>query len=208
MSSMPVPSRRRAFALAALVAPMLSACGGTDPFAPVATLYTGLNGYVLYPLSTAPPLLPTGLQLLTQAAVRPQVSSTLGLNFDLVFDRNAQGQLRVIPPKLIATVPTGTPATGIQTVTTPFDSLLRAPSSGYQYDSATVVRTGQVFAVAAQGTTSAGITCSSSAPIYAKMIIDSVVAAPEIASHRIYVRTVTDPNCGFRSLETGVIPKS
>jgi hypothetical protein len=191
-----------------LVAPALAACGGTDPFAPVASLYTSASGYIIYPLSSAPALLPTALQMLTQTAVRPQVSQALGLNFDVVFDIDAQNRVRVIPPKLVATVPTGTPITGVQTITTPFDSLLRAPSSGYQYDSVTVVRVGQVFAVTSQGSTSAGITCASTSPIYAKMVVDSIVTVPELNTRKMFLRTVIDPNCGFRSLETGVIPKN
>ena len=205
---MPVPFRRRALTLALLVAPVLSACGGTDPFAPVASLYTSASGYIMYPLSTAPALLPSALQMLTQTAVRPQVSPSLGLNFDIVFDVDAQGRVRVIPPKLVATVPTGTPTTGVQAVTTPFDSLLRAPTSGYRYDSVTVVRVGQVFAVSSQGSTASGITCSTNSPLYAKMVVDSIVAVPELATQKLFLKTVIDPNCGFRSLETGVIPKS
>lgn len=208
MSSIPAPIRRRAAALAGLVALTAAACGGTDPFAPVASLYVAGSGYILYPLSTAPSFLPSGIQLLTQSPVRPQVSPSLGLNFDVVFDLNAQGQIRVLQPKLIATVPTGTPQTGFQTSTIKFDSLLRAPNSGYQYDSAQVVRIGQVFLLSAQGTTSSGITCSTTSPIYAKAIVDSVVAVPALGTHQLFVRTVVDPNCGFRSLETNAIPKN
>lgn len=205
---MPHPFRRRVVPLAGLAALIASACGGTDPFAPVASLYVAGSGYILYPVSNAPALLPSGIQLLSQTSVRPQVSPTLGLNFDFVLDVDTQGRIRVIPPKLVATVPTGTPATGVQTSTARFDSLLRAPNTGYQFDSATVVRVGQTFVVAAQGTTSGGITCSATSPIYAKLIVDSIVPAPGVNSQQLFVRSIVDPNCGFRSLETGVIPKS
>lgn len=208
MSSIPLAPRRRAAALAALVALSASACGGTDPFAPVAQLFVAGSGYILYPLSTAPALLPSGIQLLTQSPVRPQVSAGLGLNFDVVFDLTTDGRVRVMQPKLIAIVPTGTPETGVQTTTAHFDSLLRAPNSGFQFDSAVVVRVGQVFVLSAQGTTASGITCSTTSPIYAKAVVDSIVAVPSLNTQQLYVRTVVDPNCGFRSLEPNVIPKN
>jgi hypothetical protein len=208
MSSMPLPFRRRPLVLAALALPALFACGGTDPFAPIASLFTGPDQFVLYPLSTAPALLPSAVQMITRQAVRPQISSSLGLNFDLAFDIDAQNRIRVVPPKLVAVLPAGTPVTGIQIIAAPYDSVLRAPTTGYQYDSATVVRPGQVFVIAAQGSTSSSAACSTTSPLYGKMIVDSVVAAPALGTHLIYIRSVIDPNCGFRSLESGVIPKS
>ena len=206
---MPFSFRRRSLVLAALALSPLIACGGTDPFAPVASLYTGPDVFVLYPLSTAPNVLPSGLQMITRSAVRPQVSSSLGINFDFVVDLDAQNRVRILPPKLIATLPTGTPVTGIQIVAATYDSLLRAPNTGY------VLRLGH-GRPARSGLRRAGAGCDLDdggvfprhRPSTARMIIDSVVAVPALATSRIYLRSVIDPNCGFRSLESGVLPKS
>ena len=44
-----------------------------------------------------------------------------------------------------------------------------------------------------------GTACSSSVPLYAKFVVDSVVGA----ERAMYVRMRLDPNCGFRSLAPG-----
>jgi hypothetical protein len=39
---------------------------------------------------------------------------------------------------------------------------------------------------------------------YTKLVVDSI----DVARRAIFFRTVHDPNCGYRSLVPGVVPKS
>ena len=50
-----------------------------------------------------------------------------------------------------------------------------------------------------------GATCSTTYPLHAKLVVDSIGAAA--VGRPIYVRVRVNPNCGFRSLEPG-LPKS
>lgn len=201
--------RLRSVPLAATLA-AVAACGGTDPFAPVASFSTQDVRFVVYPLSSSPEFLPTALSLYSQISVRPVIrvgTTGLALNFDLAVDLDAQDQVRLLPPRLlIAPQAGGGMVTGFQVITgTPYDSLLRAPNTGYRYDSVTVVRPGQVVAVQTQGAGSTGVVCAASAPIYARLVVDSIRPSADVAGARaIYIRARVDPNCGFRSLDAGV----
>jgi hypothetical protein len=87
-----------------------------------------------------------------------------------------------------------TPRVGFRTVTTAFDSLRRAPTGGFTFDSAFVVTVGQTVAVESQ---TGG--CAPTAPLRAKLVVDSVSRA----TNSIFLRVLTNPNCGFRSLLPG-----
>lgn len=197
-SAAPGRLRRSLLAVAGAL-PLLAACSGEDPFAPKAAFETALDSYVVYPLTGTSPLLPTALNFTTRSAVRPAVASDGSLNFDLAFDVDAQGRVVLTPPKLVATGSRFTPVVGLQLVATPFDTLGTAPKGTYRTDSVTVVSPRQTVVVEA-----ITAVCSSvSAPLYAKLVVDSVVGP----SRAIYLRARVDPNCGFRSLLPG-LPKS
>lgn len=204
----PRTARRRLLALrapaaAVLVGVSVAACGGEDPFAPKASLDTVLANFQVYALSTAPTLLPTAVSLYGVQSVRPAIRTSGTLNFDLAFDVDAAGRVRMLPPKLLVAPQGASLTTGMQVVAnTTFDALSRAPSGGYQYDSATVVTPGQVVAVQTQGAGTLSVVCSTTAPLYAKLVVDSV--RPAAGTQLIYLRARIDPNCGFRSLESGL----
>ena len=187
----------------------MAACGGTDPYAPIASFDTQLTPFVVYPLSTASPLLPTAISLSQSVAVRPAVRTNLSLNFDVALDLDATGKVRLLPPKLVvAPQAGGSLVTGFQVLTnTTFDALSRAPNTGYQFDSATVVSPGQLVVVQTQGAGVLSAVCSPSTPMYAKLVIDSVPLVPGTGARAIYLKARIDPNCGFRSLDPG-IPKN
>ncbi|MBV9879125.1 MAG: hypothetical protein JO180_01460 [Gemmatirosa sp.] len=205
------PSRARARwlvgpAAVALFGAGVVGCGGTDPFAPVASFTTSLDSFVVYPVTGSPAAAPTAVSLYTRSAVRPALLSGLVLNFDLAFDVDATGRVRLLPPKQLVASTATSLVTGAQVITnTTFDALLRAPNTGYQYDSATVVTPGQLVVIQTQGASTASVACSSTSPMYAKLVVDSVVPSTQIPGTKaIYFRARIDPNCGFRSLDTGV----
>lgn len=188
----------RAAAVGGLSTFAVAACGGDDdPFRPVATSETALASFAVVPLS-GDPTLPSAVDLSARVAVRPRLLSGTVLNFDFAVDVDAQRRIILLQPGRVAVAPSGTPRTGFVTSTSAFESLGRAPNGGYQYDSVVVVTPGQTVVVQAQAAT-----CSTTYPLYAKLVVDSVSTG---ADRRVYVRALINPNCGFRSLTAG-LPK-
>lgn len=177
-----------------------AACNNnTAPFLGVARSETALLPFVVYPLS-GDPSLPAAVDLSGRRAVRPAILAGAVINFDLAFDLDTQGRILVIPPARLAAPPSGSPRVGLQTRDESFDGLTRAPESGYRFDSTAVVTRGQTVVVQTSGTA-----CSTTYPMHAKLVVDSVGAAG--VGRPIYLRLRVNPNCGFRSLEPG-LPKS
>ena len=122
---------RTAAAIAVLAA--AAACGGKDPYAPVAQFQTVAPTFILLPLTHAQAPYGSAIDLRSQLAVRPglEVSTLSGLlvpNFDVAFDVDSSGGLVLKQPKLV-TAAQSVPRTGIQIVSTPFDSLGSAPGA-------------------------------------------------------------------------------
>jgi len=194
---------RHAVVGALLASGALTACGGTDPFAPQATFETQLVGFQVYPLSTSASSLPAAISLYNFTSVRPIVRTNQTLNFDVAVDLDASGKVRLLPPKLVVAPNGASLETGMQVISgTTFDTFTRAPNNGYQFDSATVVTPGQVVAVQTQGAGPLAAICTTTVPMYAKVVVDSIV--PTNGSKLIYLRARVDQNCGFRSLAEGL----
>lgn len=191
------PAAFRALAVLGAVAAgaAVAGCGGTDPYAPRASYDTQETTFAIFPLTGAPSGQPTAIDLRNLRAVRVGLTATGAPAFDLAVDR-VGSEVRLLPPKLV-TAGVSVPATGFQLVSTSFEELTQAPGGTYNADSAFVAPFGRTVVV--QATTTV---CSASAPIYAKMVVDSVGQ-----DGAIYIRTRVDPNCGFKSLASG-LPKS
>ncbi len=198
---MVLSSLRRGRTTAAIaVLSTAAACGGKDPYAPVAQFQTVAPTFILLPLAHAQAPYGSAIDLRSQLAVRPglEVSTLNGLlvpNFDVAFDVDASGGLVLRQPKLV-TAAQSVPRTGIQIVSTPFDSLGSAPGGTYQDSTPVPIKTGQTVVLQAQGV---ALVCALGSPLYAKLVVDSVVPAG-----LIYVRARIDPNCGFKSFGAGV----
>lgn len=132
----------------------------------------------------------------TPTAVIPEGAP--GGNFHVVLDINAQGQPVVYPASLVSSVADRRAA--IRRVETSYDSLTRAPTSGYSSDSALTVAVGEVVGVQLAD---AQRECSQFVArpyFYSKLVVDSV----RLADRLLFVRATTNPNCGFRSFAPGV----
>jgi len=199
--------RRSSILVCALGGAALAACGGEDPFAAKAVFETQLTGFQVYPLSTSPQNLPAAISLYNFASVRPVVRINQTLNFDVAVDLDASGKVRLLPPKAVVAPIGASLATGIQVISgTTFDTFTRAPNTGYQFDSATVVTPGQVVAIQTQGAGPLSAVCTTTVPMYAKLVVDSI--RPQANGlPLIYMRARVDQNCGFRSLAEG-LPES
>ena len=168
------------------------ACG--DPLGTKATYADSLNSYAIYGLTNAPAAVPTALSFLGGLS---RASSTFA--FDVAFDIDASGRVIVYPVRALAGALAGTlKRVGLQSVPGSFSLITAVPVSGYDTLHAQVVTPGMVLAVELRD----GTSCFSSLKsqlLYAKLVVDSVSA-----SNRIWIRTVVDPNCGYR----GVVPDS
>ena len=183
----------------AVVAGGIAACD--DPIGLQAGIGTLTDTFTVYALSGTPAAVPVALSTTERLAVR--IADNIA--FDVAFDLDATGMITAYPVRLIVPfrVINGllqqTHRVGLQKANVTFDQLTQAPTGGYQYDSATVVRAGETLIVEVQA---AQCSFSFSPILYTKIAIDSVLPG----TRSIRVRTVHDPNCGFRSFKPG-IPK-
>ena len=192
----------RAALLCGTAAGALAVAACSDPFQPIAQLDTAADAFLLYSLSGASPQLPSGLELTLPSAVRPTVSTQIvpgvgpitRATFDLAFNVEADGRVRLYTPATLLARTVASRRVGLRRVAAPFDSIRSAPTGGFAYDSSLVVSVGESVVVE----TVAG--CSSiSTPLTAKLVVDSVNAA----ARTLFVRVRSNPNCGFRSLLPG-----
>jgi hypothetical protein len=162
----------------------------------------------VFAMTGTPPSFPSAFLASAGAVTRADGS----FNFDIAFDIDQSNKVVILPQKLIG-VPcvlgvlncggaAGAKPVGLQRITVPFDSLLRAPGSGYQFDSTFTMSPGQ--AVVMQVQSSSDCPLSFSTVSYSKVVIDSL----DTNRRAIYFRSVHDPNCGFRSLVAGATPKN
>lgn len=189
-----LPTRPTRVALVAL-AVVTVACG--DPTKPKATFANSLNSYTLTAFTGAPPTAATAVSFLggaTRADAR--------FAFDVAVDLDESGRVLVYPVRSIGGGLAGAlKRVGLRIVPGAFESVREAPETGYDTLAVRTVPLGAVLAVELLDFNN----CFSSfggQTIYAKLTVDSVIAA----SRRIHVRTVVDPNCGYRGLVPDSIP--
>ena len=187
---------RRLLALATIpVVAAIVAC--QDAYAPKAVYQVSADTLKVSALTGTPIQAQSAIYLLGHATIIPGASET----FDFALDIDADGKVKIIPRAKVLTC-TSICQLGTLVSATPFDSLYDAPSRGYTYDSTTTVTPGQtvVFVTKDQSCIPSNI---ATVDVYAKMVVDSVRAS----DRAIFVRVVSDPNCGFRGLVPGIVPK-
>lgn len=191
-----LPTRRSGVVVVAL-AVVAIACG--DPTKPNATFTNIFSSYALYAFTGAPVNAPTAISFLGGAA-----RADASFAFDVAFDLDGAGRPIVYPVRAIASDLAGSvKRVGLQTVPGPFESVRQVPATGYDTLAAKTINVGDVLAVELLD----GQNCRFSLggqSLYAKLTVDSV----NTSSRRIYVRSVFDPNCGYRSVVPDSIPKN
>ncbi len=193
--------RKALLQLSVVVASVASVAACSDSLGLRASLAVRFDTLSAYSMTATPISFPSAYSASNGFVVR--VDPTIG--FDVAFDLTSSGGVQLIPARRISTtrqvggVPTATQRVGLQLVNGSFESLTKAPSGGYTYDSTFVVAPGEAVVMEL-----ASDACQYSLvqTIYAKLVVDSVAA-----DRRIYFRAIRDPNCGFRSLQPGV-PKN
>ena len=137
-------SRRLAVALSAIGVLGTTACD--DPFAPRATTAVRTDSFVVYSVSQTPVSAPAAFNIVFFTTLR--LEPTYG--FDLVFDIDDDGKVVLLPVRLVGGVLTSARRLGLQLITVPYDEVTRAPTSGYQYDSALTLDVGEAALIELQ----------------------------------------------------------
>lgn len=185
----------RKFALAIVAsASILTACD--DPDLLRASLPTVEDTYTVFALTGTPAAYPSGINTYVRAAVRVDGFG----NFDVAFDIDNQGRAILYPVQKIVSSLSGSRRVGLRKVPGTFESVTEAPSGTYA-DSVIVASEGEVVVVQSIRNGSGDACQFDISPyIYTKMLVDSIASD----ARTVTVRALLDPNCGFRSFESGV----
>jgi hypothetical protein len=187
--------------LAALVAlPLVAALAcSSDPYAPKALDRVFADTLRVVALSGTSAEAPSGVRLITHESRVPDFSE----QFDFALDIDGSGNVVVYPRARVVTC-SSICQLGVRVIrsdSVKFEDLFDAPKSGYTYDSVTTVPVGATAVFVSKE-----VLCQpsniSTYDMYAKMIVDSVRAS----DRSIFLRLVSDPNCGFRGLVPNTIP--
>lgn len=168
------------------------ALGGLRP-----TQATQTDSFHAYALTGTPPSYPTAY---TAAARNVGVVDGSG-NFDIAFDIDAQGKVVVYPMRLVVSPITSFRDVGIIKGIGAFESITRAPASGYLTDKSITLSTGDVLILQTARNAGNDICLYGVSPyIFAKIGLDSV----DLKDRSIFFKSTVNPNCGFRSFKTGI----
>jgi hypothetical protein len=181
-----------------LFAVLAVACG--DLTRPKATYANALSTYTMYTFTSAPATAPNALIFLGGAA-----HASGSFLFDVAFDiDSATGRPMIIPVRSLAGAAAGVPKyVGMQTMPGAFDDIRLVPQTGYDSVSVKTINPGTVLAVELRdATTCFSYTLITSQFLYAKLVVDSV----NMASKKLYIRTVVDANCGYFSVVPDSVP--
>ncbi|HKS07487.1 MAG TPA: hypothetical protein VJR92_14365 [Gemmatimonadaceae bacterium] len=180
--------RRSAFLMCAIAA--LQGCGGaTDP---VAQFENVTFKSAVFAINGTPIGVPSAINTATAATVRAEET----YDFDVAFDLDNNGDVVLLTQRQVGRPIAGDHAVSLQLAGVSFDAVVQAPRSGWVADSVLTVGVGEVFMVRAQ---SRACQFAFGSNLHSKMIVDSV----NVATRRIWVTTLNNPNCGFRQLIPG-----
>lgn len=173
------------------------ACG--DLTRPKATYANALSAYTIYGLVSAPATAPNALSFLGGA-----VHANSAFLFDVAFDIDATGRAVIYPVRTLSSAAVGTTKrVGLQTISGTFDATRVVPQTGYDTVSVKTVNPGTVVAVELRDATACfSYSLATSQFLYAKLVVDSI----NLASKKIFIRTVVDPNCGYFSVVPDSVP--
>lgn len=193
----------------------LAAAACDDPFAIEASQPTNVDTLTVYALDNVEGSLLSGVKIVTLdleggygPEVVPIVSEGGGgpLDFDVALDIDDEGRAVVYPLPLVAPGAAmrrvallrpvhddGTPLT--------FGEVTSAPRGEYAADEPVVLGEGGVVVIESPSQACSFSVNSKGSSYYAKLVVDSIRTTPV---ERIFVRVLSDPNCGFRSFAEGV----
>ena len=196
MSETP-PAPRTWLPIAALT--LVAASCGVDSTLPPASIPVAQQQITLYALTGTPVTTPSGYNMVQLGEVRTNVSNNfdfvLDIGIDSTFGVGTKGDTVIVllPRGAVGFVEDG----GLQWTATSFDSVVVAPLTGYEQAKPTRIRQGDVVLAASRRQTCDD---ASSHPRYAKLNIQTV----DLVARSVVILVVIDPNCGYRSLKSGI----
>lgn len=191
--SMPLARRLRRGLLLGAVAALAGAAACDDPFKLRAQSPNLDNTFEFWALTGSPAAFPSALLVPQATAVRLDA----GGSFDLAFDIDADGRVRVYPVGSVVAPIAGTRAVEFLRGTGPYNTIVEAPRTGWLTDSVLIVNEGASFLVKV---TTQFCQYELQQVVYAKFFVDSVIPA----ERRMKISARINPNCGFRSLLSGI----
>ncbi len=180
--------------LAAAFAISLAACGDLTGV-PASLPTVSDSGHAVYALNGAPPNAPTTLHVYTGQLF----AADANFLFDVAFDLDANGNPLILPQRVVASGLAPTHSVGLQVATGTFESITRAPSSGYRADTTLAVKLNQPVLIQSSDPNACGVSLTGTA-LYAKLVIRAI----DVAARKLTLQFTVDPNCGFRSFLPGV----
>jgi hypothetical protein len=118
-------------------------------------------------------------------------------SFDIAFDIDADGRLRVLPMNKVVSPLLGPRNVGLLRSGENYSTIIEAPRTGWLYDSTLTVNPGGAFLVRVQTRYCDG---ELRQDVYAKFYVDSVLPL----ERRVKLFARINPNCGFRSFADGL----
>lgn len=189
--------KSRLFVVAAGLA-IVGAAACKDPNASATISPVAADTLTVWALTGTSPSFPSAYLASIGAVTRADGN----FSFDVAFDIDATGKIVVYPQRLVGVPLSGPKPVGLQRITGTFESLERAPNSGYVFDSTFTVTPGQGLVMQVQSANECLAYFSSIR--YTKFVVDSI----NTARREVYFRAVHDPNCGYRNLIPGAVPKN
>lgn len=182
------------FRLAALVAAgtAMGSLGCGDSLGlPPAAFVNVIDTTTLFALQGTPIPSPSGFDMVARSTSR----TDLGAPFDIAFDVDASGRPLVYPASVLGLVTEA----AVQITSDAFDRIERAPTGGYQADSALVVRTGLVFLARSRAD---GVFCGflGRIPRFGKFRVLTLDAD----ARTVTLEFLVNINCGYRALTPGI----
>ena len=177
---------------------VLSVACGDFTGVPASLPTLSADSATVYAINGAPLAAPTALHVYSGSILAADAS----FSFDVAFDINSSGQVVFLPQRAVASGLASTHAVALQVDSSnTFESITRAPASGYRADTAVVARVGQVVLAQVSDVSACGFSISGTT-LFAKMQVRSI----DLSRRTLKLRYTVDPNCGFRSFAAG-IPK-
>ena len=184
------------FAAVAVTTVLSAAASCGDPTAIKAQFDTDSAKVQVFAFNGTAPTLPSAIRTRAITTVRLGID----FNFDVAWDLGPEGQVIAYTPRMLANELINTRRVGLLLAEGPFEAFTKAPVSGYKYDSLLTVPTGKLLLV---DVIDPSCNVSLLGPnIRSKIQVDSV----DIAQRAIYLRVLSNPNCGFQDLTPG-LPK-
>jgi hypothetical protein len=183
----------RSLPLLAVVLVLAAACGDSLGL-PQPSIPNRPDTLSLYALSGTPVSQPSAYIIGFRSVVRTDQAVD---GFDFAFDIDSTGRALLLPTGALRLGR----QSGIQTTTKAFDSVLVAPSGGYELDSAVAVDSGSVVIMHSRPL---GCSFGITAVFYAKLQVVAIDTASGPNGRRMDFIILTDVNCGYRGLEEGL----